>query len=272
MMGGGMWGTPGTGSSGSAGTVLSVLLDAALRIAGLLHRPGWTHSDDQYNELIPATNRMLSSWNCDGHKVYDTSIDEYALTEDQKSYTIGPGGELDNGSAKGARPLFVAGANLIFPTDPQVRRRVGILTDAEWRSISIQDIPGAPPYQLYFDGSMDSNGLGRIYLRFQPPAGYILELYTWQRLAAAFVNKTDVAVFPDGYEEAIVYNLAVRAASLNPNESNLAPDARDLAARALNTLKAFNAKSPRIGCDPAFNSDLDEGGGYGWLDAGGWYT
>jgi hypothetical protein len=265
-------GSPGTGSAGTAGTVLSVLLDAALRIAGLLSRPGWTHSDDQYNELVPATNRMLSSWDCDKHKVYNTSIDEYELSAGQKTYTIGPGGDLDNGTA-GARPLRISGANIIFPTTPQVRRPVDLLSDSEWRRIAVQDVSGAPPYHLYYDGSIDESGLSNLFLRFQPPAGYILELYTWQRLAAAFTSKSDVAIFPDGYEEAIVYNLAVRAASLNPNEANLAPDARELAARALNTLKALNAKSPRVGCDPALSAgDDDQGGGYGWLDGSGIYT
>lgn len=261
-------GSPGTSGTGTAGTVLSVLLDAALRIAGLLSRPGWSHSDDQYNELVPATNRLLSSWSCDQHKVYNTAIEEFNLVAGQKIYTIGPGGDLDTD-----RPLFVAGANVIFPTTPQVRRGVRILTDAEWRRISVQDVSGAPPYELYFDGSIDANGRGNVYLRFQPPAGYILELYTWQRLAAAFTDKTDVAVFPDGYEEAIVYHMAIRAASLNPREAMLAPDAHDLAAKALNTLMAFNAKSPRMSCDPAFGGgDGDPSDYRGWLDASGMYT
>lgn len=270
--GSGTFGGPGGDGSVTQGTVLSVLLDAALRVAGLLSRPGWSHSDDQYNELVLAVNRMLGSWNCDKHKVYNLSIDEYALVAGQKLYTIGTGGDLDNGT-EGARPLRIAGANVIYPTTPQVRRPVEILSDSEWRRISVQDVSGAPPYQLYYDGAIDSEGLSNLYLRFQPPAGYILELYTWQRLAAAFTNKTDLAIFPDGYEEAIVYNLAVRAASLNPREADLAPDARELAGRALNILKAFNAKSPRIGSDPALGgSDEDSDGGYGWLDASGIYT
>lgn len=60
-----------------------------LRRAGITQLPGITPSVDQYGELIPEINRMLASFNLDGHKIFTTSIDRYRLVSNQQSYFIG---------------------------------------------------------------------------------------------------------------------------------------------------------------------------------------
>jgi len=71
-------------------TILSDLLKPMLRRGGITQLPGTTPSVDQYGELIPEINRMLSSFNLDGHKIYTTSIDRYPLVANQETYFIGP--------------------------------------------------------------------------------------------------------------------------------------------------------------------------------------
>jgi hypothetical protein len=259
-----IFGSPGAdGSNVTVGVSLTEIVMAAYRIAGITQRARIGPSDDMYAEAIPALSRMLGLYNCDGHKIYTTSISApFPFTPGQKVYTIGPGGDFDTD-----RPLFIRGANILFPTSPVVRRHVEILDDNQWRAIRVQDVPGAPPYALYYDGGLDSNGRGQIYLRFQPPAGYSLELYTWQRLQTSFSSRDDVAVFPDGYELALVYNLAKHLAALNPNMANMSPDAYRIADSSLATLISLNTRSPRINPEPALDSG-DYGPGYGWLDGG----
>jgi hypothetical protein len=262
MTGSAIWGSPGTGTGGATvGVPLGAgIIMPAYRIAGITQRAMIVPSEDMYAEAIPELNRMLGSYSCDGHKIYTTAIsDPFTLVEDQKIYTIGPGGDFDTD-----RPLFIRGANILFPTDPVVRRGVSILDDDQWRAIAVQDVPGAPPYALYYDGGMDSNGRGSIYLRFQPPAGYSLELYTWQSLQTTFVSADDVAVFPLGYEQALVYGLAKQLAALNPNMANMSPRSYEIADRALATLISLNTKAPRLANDPALTGP-DGGPGYGWL-------
>jgi hypothetical protein len=72
------------------GTILSDLLKPMLRRAGITQLPGITPSSDQYGELIPEVNRMLASFNLDGHKIFTTSIDRYTLVPNQQIYFIGP--------------------------------------------------------------------------------------------------------------------------------------------------------------------------------------
>jgi len=261
--GGNVFGGPGGANATTAGIPISELVMPAYRIAGITQRARIVPSQDMYDEAIPALNRLAEEWGCDGHKVYSTAISApLPLTTGQKAYTIGPGGDLNV-----ARPIYIRGANILLPTSPVVRRHVDIVDDDQWRSISVQDVPGAPPYQLYYDGNFDSNGRGQVYLRFQPPAGYSLELYTWQSLQSSFTNSADVALLPPGYAQALIYGLAKHLAARNPNMANMSPRSYELADQALQTLIVLNSKSPRIGCDPAIGGD-DYGSGYGWLDGG----
>lgn len=252
----------GSGATATVGTPLYGLIMPAYRIAGITQRAMIGPNDDMYNEAIPELNRMLGSWNCDGHKIYSTSIAQYALTASQKIYTIGPGGDLD-----GPRPLYIRGADCLFPTTPVVRRHIDLLDDDQWRRIPVQDIPGAPPFQAYYDGNYNLDGRGQIYLRFQPVAGYSLELYTWLALQSSFTDRSDVAIFPPGYEQALVYNLAKQLAALNPNMQNMSLAAYRIADSSLATLISLNSRSPKLVTESALEG-YDPGPGYGWLDGG----
>ncbi len=258
-----LWGAGGASSStaGTAGVPLSSLIMPAYRIAGITQRAMIGPSPDMYAEAIPELNRLLGSWNCDGHKIYSTAISApFLLTAGVKTYTIGLTGAIAQ-----ARPVFIKGADLLYPTSPIVRQAIYVTMDsAEWQSIAVQDVTGAPPYLLYYDAAMDANGNGTIYLLFQPPAGYKLELYTWQALQSSFAVPTDVAVFPPGYEFAIVYNLAKSLAALNPNMANMSPESYAIARSSLATLISLNSKSPRMDCEPGLSRET--GSGYGWLN------
>lgn len=243
-------------------TTLADLLKAALRIAGITVLPGTTPSTDQYAELIPLVNDMLASYSLDGHRIYTTDIATYPLTSGTKIYTIGPGGTFN-----APRPLFIKEANLLYPTSPVVRRPIDVISDDEWASIRVQDITSAPPYKLYYAGGMDANGRASIYIYFQPPAGYTLELYTWLELKDDFTAVTDSVVLPPGYNELIKWNLAIRVAGLYPLEAKLAPDARDMAAKALSNVVTLNADMPKVNTGFGFTRNYG-GNARPWLDGG----
>lgn len=244
-------------------TTLASLINPALRAAGITKRPGITPNPDQYIELINEVNAMLQSWNCNGHTIFATSIDEYELNPGQKIYTIGPGGDFNT-----TRPQFIKDANCILPTDPQVRYPIKLLDSHEWSLISIQDISGALPYSLFYNPEFSSSGRGKIYISFQPPEGYLLELYTWSLLPGAFSAITDLVILPDGYDDAIKWNLAIRAAALYPWESQLHPRADDLAWQALQRLQILNTICPDLRNEAEY---INRGWGWYWpgMFAGG---
>lgn len=245
-----------------AGVAISTIIMPAYRIAGITQRAMIVPSTDMYAEAIPELNRLLGSWNCDGHKIYSTAIVSAALTAGVKTYTIGSGGTFNV-----ARPLFIRGANLLYPTTPVVRQTVDVLDADEWAAVAVQDLSGSPTFELYYDSGFDSSGYGKLYLRFQPPTGYTLELYVWAALQMAFAASTDVALLPPGYELALVYNLAKQLAALNPGMANMSQRSYEIADSSLAALISLNSKSPRIESDPALTGG-DSFDGFGWLDGG----
>ena len=248
LWGSGAFGGSGGGGGATVGVPLYQILIPALRIAGITILPGTTPSIDQYAELIPQTNRMMSSYNLDGHRIYTANINQFPLTGGQKKYTIGPGADFDT-----TRPVYITYAVLMFPTNPVYRQPVRItLDESEWMNIPVQDIAGAPCSILYYDSGLDENGWGNIYLYPQPPTGYTLELATDLQMKSDFTSVDDLVILPPGYEEMMVTNLAIRCATMYPHESILSPDARDMAARALQAVIISNAKNPALQNEAAF--------------------
>ncbi len=237
-------------------TTLGALLRPALRAAGITMRPGITPNSDQFNELIPEVNRMLQSYNCDGHTIFSTSIEEFALTAGQKIYTIGPGGDFDT-----TRPQYIRDANLIFPTNPQLRTPLKLLDEHEWSLIPMQDINNSLPWGLFYNPTYGASGLGTIYLAFQPPSEYILELFSWKLLGNGFTSINDLVTLPDGYEDLIVWNMAIRAANFYPTMATLGPDVRMLAANALRRVRVLNTICPTLRSEAEF---LGRGGDWQW--------
>lgn len=246
-------------------TTLADILKPALRSAGITFLPGTTPSTDIYAEAIPMVNRMMASFSLDGHRIYTSDITDYALTAGQKSYSIGIGGDFNS-----PRPIFITAASILFPTSPVVRYPLQItLEESVWTSIPVQDITGAPPWLLYYDGGFKQTtvtGLANIYLYPQPPAGYTLELATWSELKDNFTAVTDAVLLPPGYEEMMVWNFAVRLAAMYPKESTLLPDARDMARTSLGAVITSNSKCPDLHSEAARlnNRRGSPGARYGW--------
>ncbi len=250
-------GLGGSGTSGTAGVPLNTLIEPMLRIAGITDLPGTQSNIDKLNEAVGLVNRLIGSWNLDGWKGFTSDIQgPFDLAVGQKIYTLGPGGDIDM-----PRPLFIKQIDVLYPTGPVLRRTLELLNDEEWQSISIQDIAGAPPYQAYWDGGYDENGLSKLYIRFQPPAGYSLEILVWRQLQSGFISPTDIAVFPPGYERAIVLNGAVELADMYPREAKISPTVEARAQQALQAITRLNEECPVLGTQ--INGWSDDG--HGWL-------
>lgn len=239
------------------------IIDPALRIAGLTKGPGIIPDTDIRSELIPAVNRLLGSWNCDGHKIFDTKIEAFDLVADQISYTIGPSGNFNT-----ARPLCIDDANFIYPTNPEVRNPIRIWDSHQWSMQSLQAFSGAPPWGLYYDtGYSGSTGLGTIYIMGQPPDGYQLELFTWTALKTDFTAASDAFFFPPGYEKAVIDALAIEAARLSPDYATINwVIAQQEAMRSLKALKILNSECPPLVTEAGgISAPAYQGFPYPWL-------
>jgi hypothetical protein len=178
------------------------LLYPALRLAGVVTAAGRTASPSQMADAFQSLNRMIDAWRMERLLIYTVRIDRFTLAPSQTSYTIGPGGDFD-----APRPTRITAANIVLTIGgSQVHTRLRILTDRDWAAKSLREIPTTIPTELYSDGAFP---LSTLYLWGYPTAANDLELFTWQQLDQ-FAAQTDAVSVPPAYEDAIVYNLAVR--------------------------------------------------------------
>jgi hypothetical protein len=176
------------------------ILYPALRKAGVTLGPQRTPSPAQMQDGVEELNRLIGSLNCDRLFIY--SLAEYSLPLEpgKTSYTIGvpcnPETVVDFALS---RPLMISKASLTTEGGGCAHLRV-----------TSEPVCG------------DSCGGGTLYndraypvstLRLSTPAGagVSLSIFVWQttpRVSAA----GDLIAVPEGYEDALVLNLAVRLA------------------------------------------------------------
>ena len=245
--GGGVFGGTGTGGeSAPTGTVpASKLFYAAMRKAGITLAPGRTPSIDQYTDALDEANRMIGTWNCERPRIFTIRIDQFPL-DTRKTYSMGidPAGNV-TADFDAPRPQEIIRANVLFPGTPIVRRKVRILDDEEFAAITLQDIASGVPTSIYSDGAYP---FCNITLIPQTNSGYSLELFSWQSIAK-FAAVTDVCVLPDGFEDAIVLNLAVRLAP-QFQKGEVMPSVQRAADKALAAIAKKNLPgAPKISAD-----------------------
>lgn len=239
------------------------IIGPALRVAGITGRPGRIAAPDQSTEAIQICNRMMGSWNIVPLDIYSTSIDRYALSPNQTSYFIGPTGDF-----VAPRPTRIIRANVVLTTtSPEQHIEVRLLDKGQWAAKRIPELAaGMWPVELYDDFDEPDS---KLYLYPFPQVQCDLELFTPKALRRDFAALTDSVDLPDGYERALVFNLAVDIAAFYPEQAQLDPRAEGIADRALAAIESNNAPVPRLKNDAAGIGLTDRRGDSQWWRSGG---
>lgn len=234
LWGGGASGSPSFGTEAGRG-----FFYPALRKAGITLGPQRTPSPAQYQDALEEFNRLAGSLSCDRFFIYSMLNYVFPLTG-SKTYTMGispdPNAPAD---FPAPRPVAIETANIVMnPTGNNLRYPLALVTDLQWARIRLQDIPNTIPEVLYNDRAYP---LSTLYLWGQPVTNAGLELFVWQTVPKVLAW-TDLVAVPDGYEDALVLNLAVRLA---PHFQRVVPDdVRQQARESLMRLESINAPQP----------------------------
>lgn len=222
------------------------LVSASLRLIGAL-APGESLASSEATDGLSALNRMLSSWSTEELLIYARVREEFTLTPSTASYTLGTGGDFST-----TRPLRIDEALLRDETQtPAVEYPVRILSLAEWASIRLKGVSYDRVTALYAEGTYP---LETLNLYPMPSAAHKLVLWSWKPLTEVSTLDTAVA-FPPGYEEALVYGLALR---LTPEYGKAVPDAVAIVAvEAKANIKRMNHRPQYLRVDEAL---ISEGG------------
>jgi hypothetical protein len=171
-------------------------------------------------------------------------------------YTIGP-----NGNFNTSRPNALEGAGLLLavagnPLPLEIPR--ALITDDWWEGIAFKDLPNALFTGVYYNPTFSVGGLGTIYLYPVPNTNAnSLVLYRREQLGK-FTSLTASYTVPDGYDEMLEYNLAVRLAG--PYRRQLPPYVQQMAVDSLALVKRANYRISDLPVDPALTNSRK--GGY----------
>ena len=198
------------------------LIKAALRKIGIVTDDAGIEQD-----AFADLKRMLEVWSTKQILVHASAEDNFALVAGTASYTMGTAGTASTTRAKKIHNAFIRDSdNYDHPVEIISENQYNAITDKTTRS---------RPYWLFYDPKY---ALGYIYLYPTPDTAdtaYIESLQLIQSIA----NVTTVISLPGEYEEAIIYNLAIRLAP--EHEVQIPMEVMALAMSSLDAIGVLNA-------------------------------
>jgi hypothetical protein len=220
------------------------LVTESHKVLGLV-AVGETLTAAEATDGLSSLNRMLSAWSTDGLLIYTRTREAVAMTPGTASYTMGA-----SGTYSATRALVIEEALIRDETvSPALESPMEILSLAEWAAIPQKDSSSAVPTKLFHDSGYP---LDTVTVYPKPTAAHKLVLYSQKPLTAISALTTDISL-PPGYEEALIYNLAIRLA---PSYSKAVPDSVvAIATESKEGLKRANYKPSYLKADDVLLSN-----------------
>lgn len=179
-------------------TVQAAIVNRALRLIGKL-ASGASPTSDESNDTLTALNAMIDAWRPESGTCYALREETLTLTNGASSKTIGASGDLNT-----VRPLEIEAAYIL---DDGISHPVRMITDVQYAGISDKTSSGDWPTRANYKAAYP---LGVIYLWPVPNATRTMKLLT--KVPHSAMALSDTLAVPPGWEEALVYNLAIRMA------------------------------------------------------------
>jgi len=185
-------------------TTANDICQEALENIGVVH-PEQPLSANLATNTLRTLNFMLDTLSVDGLMIPYLTLESFALTADQESYTIGANGDFNT-----TRPDSIE-ARSCFTRDADDQDRYLLpMAREEYRTLfqkSGSGISSHPEY-LYYDPQYP---LGRIYLYSPPISGLTLHVASFKPFTS-FADLTTEVSFPAGYKELLSCELTIRLA------------------------------------------------------------
>tara|TARA_R100001086_G_C11848201_1_gene260866 strand:- start:17752 stop:18453 length:702 start_codon:yes stop_codon:yes gene_type:complete len=212
----------------------------ALRLIGVTAQ-GETPESEVANDALDALNKMLRSWNTQNLLVFGITIEEFSLTPGQSSYTLGSGGDFNTNIPIRTDAVFLRyGDNTEYP--------VQIIDNKYWGRLQAKSTSSSIPTHVYIDENFP---LKTLHLYPTPSEAKTLIMHNYRKISS-IASLSSALSFPDGYEDLIEYNLAIRLA---PEYGKAIPaEIAKLASESMSNVKRARNKPVEIGVDAALLS------------------
>lgn len=204
------------------------LISSSLRLMGVL-ASGETAEAAQASDGLAALNMLLSAWSVERLNAFAITSDSLVLTIGTGTYTMGSAGTFNT-----ARPIRLISA---YVRDGQIDHPVDIIPRESFNAIGYKTTRTIPD-QLFVEYSYP---LATLKLYPVPDKAYTLFVDSQKALTSLATLDTSLA-FPEGYELALKYSLAVH---LYPEYGIAAPiEVSSIAVASKANIKRNNAPLP----------------------------
>ena len=208
-------------------TARDLIKDALMDIGVIAS--GETPSASESQDALRVFNRMLGRWSLKSLLVNKITIETFTLNTNQSSYSIGSLADFDT-----SRPTQILKANIKDINGHEYP--LEIINYQQWSEITLKSLSSSLPCKLYFEPTAPN---GMIHLYPVPSESKELVLYSLKPLTK--ISDIDEEVnLPDGYEDAIVSNLAVRLATQFGRV--VPPEVKEIAVLSLLAIKNNNSR------------------------------
>ena len=218
--------------------LVSDLIYAGFRIAGILLAPQRGPSNPDTSDALLVLNSMTDTWQAERLTIYAELRSLFPLSANTQVYSMGP----ISASWPAQRPIRIERAGYIFTNvSPPVEEPFKILNDQEWAAVSPKELTSTIPTTMHYQ-ALVPNGLVTVWpVPTDTSQVGQVAIYTWASVPF-FASATTAVNLPPAYQEAIEYGLAVRLAARYPRRASISPWSIDNAARAKMKLKTMNAQ------------------------------
>lgn len=184
------------------------LITNAFFEAGIMDQPGQTPPPNFMTDGRQRLKRLISQYSSKQPWLYAIKEDTFPLTALAPGvyhYTIGPTGNFVTTRPLGPLPGGgIVEANIILTdTTPAVSLPLYILSDREWQTEQLKEIPTSIPWAIYNDRGFPNS---KLYLRGYPDDGNSLQIYQTQQIGT-FTTGAETFSMPPIYEQAITLTL-----------------------------------------------------------------
>jgi hypothetical protein len=193
-------------AAGTPGTVtVADLIRLALQRLRVLQAGAVPSAEDQADAFL-LLNALVSSWALQPGTIQRVVRTTWTIVASQASYTVGTGGQI--AIARPASPTAINAIAFQDTSQTPTMEYPGVApwTEAEWASIPLKTYTSTYPQGWYYTPTVP---LGTLTPWPIPTSTTLQGVIYVPTPIAQFAASTDTLVLPDGYELALVENLAV---------------------------------------------------------------
>jgi len=208
----------------------------SMRLVGALGG-GETPTDTEQTDGIAALNSMLDAWGVQANAIYMVQDETFTWAATNATRTMGSGGDFDT-----VRPIFIEG---MFQRQSSIDYPIQKATEQQYAAIPDKDTSSTIIYWIYPDSGYP---LTTLYAFPVPSVAASVHIRSHKPLQS-FTAATTALAMPQGYQDALEFNLAVILAAEYGRD--VRPHVAQRARATLRAIKVRNHRMPTAVIEPA---------------------